>query len=359
MPLLFMDVKRGCSRRLVLPSGLPLAINFVLKPSGYGFIVIEMKKKKNEIRLSSSDDRTNQLLSELNADTDKNLEIRFNYNEEFFIKLPETVTVPHFPIHHDIGETTPDEDYRRDLFTFLEKTVRMVPEIFSGLTYFFDPADTTRPGFFHLYRMKDQLFLFLLRVDLNFRTHYGEIIEKGGNDSTHTYNTSSLFLENDIIPLSSLGEENKRVKSFFIEQHLSDTWIGESGKGYFVQGIWIDQELTRFFSRLFIPSGKRIYPYFPFPCKYQTICHPVADFSPQGRRNHLKLLYQARSFLLPHFEKIQEILSKDNFSEDLPFFRELKARVPEQWNDIWDPLKVKVYLNDEGMKEFEVEFNPK
>lgn len=321
--------------------------------------MVVMDKRKNEIKLYSSDDRINALLAELNSGSAVNLQLRYNYNEDFFIKLPEVVTVPHFPMHHDINGTVPDDEYRKDLYLYLEKIVRMVPQVFSDLTYFFDPTDIIRPGFFHLYRVKDHLYLYLLRIDLNFRTHFGEILEKGGNDSTHTYTTSSLFLENDIIPLSALGEENKRVHSFFIDQHLSDTWVGESGKGYFVQGIWIDQDLTRFFSKLFLPTGKRTYPYFPFPCKYQTICHSVLDFSPVGRRHHLKLLYQARSFLLPHFEKIQETLSREDFSEDLDIFRELKAQIPERWDTVWDPLKVNVYLNEQDMKEFEVEFNSK
>jgi len=334
-------------------------MNFVLKPKGSGFIIDMMDKRKNEIRLYSSDDRINRLLSEVKPGSGNKLELRFNYNEDFFIKLPEMVTVPRFPMHHDITGTSPDESYRESLYYYLEKVVRMVPDVFCDLTYFFDPTDIIRPGFFHLYRVKDQLYLYLLRIDLNFRTHYGEILEKGGNDSTHTYTTSSLFLENDIIPLNSLGEDNQRVHSFFIEQHLSDTWVGESGKGYFVQGIWIDQDLTRFFSKLFLPRGKRTYPYFPFPCKYQTICHSVLDFSPAGRRRHLKLLYQARLFLMPHFERIQEILSHEDFSEDLDIFRQLKAQVSDRWKETWEALEVSVYLNEQDMKEFQVEFNSK
>jgi len=315
-----------------------------------------MNKKRNEIRLYSTDEHINTLLNPVHPlPTDKTT-IHFNYNEEFFIKLPREVTVPHFPVHHDIELTKPSAAYRDNLQQFFEVITRMVPEVFKDLTYFFDPVDILRPGFFHLYRINNQLFLYLLRVDLNYKTHYGTILEKGGNDATHTFSTSSLFLENDIIPLSSLGEENSQVHSFYIQQHLHDTWIGESGRGYFVQGIWIDQELTKFFSKLFMPKNKRSYPYYPFTCKYQTICHSVLGFSPEGRKRHLKILYQARSFLSPHFEKIQKVLSNDDFSEDLPLFRELKQQVPPRWEDIWDPLKVNVYLNEQDMKEYLIEF---
>jgi len=315
-----------------------------------------MKKKKNEIRLYATDEQINLLLNPQRPLEHSRPTIHFNYNEEFFIKLPEVVTVPHFPIHHDINLMSPDTSYMEALRRFLTIITDLVPEVFRDLTYFFDPVDILRPGFFHLYRIKDQLFLYLLRIDLNFKTHFGTIIERGGNDNTHTYSTSSLFLENDIIPLAAIGEENRQVHSFFIQQHLADTWIGESGKGYFVQGIWIDRELTKFFSKLFLPKAKRSYPYYPFTCKYQTICHSVLDFSPEGRKRHLKILYQARAFLIPSFDTIQKVLSRDDFSETLPVFVELKKKISPRWEEVWKPLQVRVYLNEDDMKEFQVEF---
>lgn len=330
-----------------------------MKPKLYRFIVKIMKRTKNEIRLYSSDENINSLINRAPSQSERKVTLHFDHNEDFFLKLPESVTVPHFPIHHNIDQTSPNEEYIKKLYSYLEELVPMVPEVFRDLTYFFDPADIIRPGFFHLYRLKDQLFLYLLRIDLNFRTHYCEIIEKGGNDSTHTYSTTALFLENDIIPLDSVGQEKNKLRTFFIEQHLSDTWIGESGKGYFVQGIWIDRDLTKFFSKLFLPSGKRTYPYYPFPCKYQTICHSVLDYSPEGRKKHLKLLYQARNFLKPYFEEIQSTLSKTDFSEELPLFKNMKTKISSKWNDVWSPLNVEVYLNKDDMKEFQIDFASK
>ena len=317
-----------------------------------------MKKQRNEIQLYSTDDKINRIINHKDPSEQNQFSLHFTSNEDFFIKLPQTILFPGFPIHHDITATTPSTAYKQALETFMQSVVALTPHIFNGLTYFFDPSDIHRPGFFHLYRIKDQLFLYLLRVDLNFRTHYGEIISKGGNDSTHTYRSNALFLENDIIPLSSLGEAEHRVHSFFIEQHLSDTWIGEYGKGYFVQGIWIDRELTKFFSKLFLPEHKRTYPYYPFPCKYQTICHSVLDFSPEGRTKHLKLLYQARAFLQPHFEDIQQTLTQNDFSETLPLFRKLKQKISNRWQEVWTPLEISTYLNEHDMKEFQIDFHP-
>ena len=316
-----------------------------------------MKKQKNEIQLYSTDDKINRIINQGNSSEQKQFSLHFTSNEDFFIKLPQYIQFPSFPIHHNISKKNPSEVYKQALESFMQSAVAQTPQIFNGLTYFFDPSDIHRPGFFHLYRIKDQLFLYLLRVDLNFRTHYGEIISKGGNDSTHTYRSNALFLENDIIPLSSLGEEEHRVHSFFIEQHLSDTWIGEYGKGYFVQGIWIDRELTKFFSKLFLPEHKRTYPYYPFPCKYQTICHSVLDFSPAGRTRHLKLLYQARAFLQPYFEDIQQTLTQNDFSEDLPLFLNLKQKISNRWQEVWAPLEISTYLNEHDMKEFQIDFH--
>ncbi len=321
------------------------------------FIVELMNKHKNEIRLFSSNDEINRIVNQTSKLEPTMFTRHFNYNEDFFIKLQEPVTIPSFPIHHDISKPTPTSDYTEALQQVIRNIVTLTPQIFKGLTYFFDPADIHRPGFFHLYRIKDQLFLYLLRVDLNFKTHYGEILSKGGNDATHTYKSSALFLENNLIPLSSLGEENHKVHSFFIEQHLSDTWIGEYGKGYFVQGIWIDRDLTKFFSKLFLPKNKRTYPYYPFLCKYQTICHSVLDFSPEGRKKHLKLLYRARSFLEPHFDHIQRTLKHDNFSEELPLYRQLKQKISDRWQEVWNSLTIETYLNEHDMKEFQVDFN--
>ncbi len=34
----------------------------------------------------------------------------------------------------------------------------------------------------------------------------------------------------------------------------------------------MDADLTKFFSKLFLPAGKKTYPYYPYLCKYKTVC---------------------------------------------------------------------------------------
>ncbi len=318
-----------------------------------------MDNPGNTITVYSTDEELNALIRE-NESASKNtapLTGHYSHNEEFFLQLPSSFRMPSFPIHHDIEEPTPHEIYRKALLEFMQQIVPMVPSLFHGLTYFFNPANTSFPYFYQLYRVKGSLFLYLVQLDLSFKPPYCSIEAKGGNDTSHTYVSDKLFLEPLLIPLRDYGEENGRIRSFSVEQNISRTWIGEEGKGYFVQGIWIDRELTKFFSKLFLPPGVRTYPYYPFPCKYRTVCHVVLDYTATGRKRHLGLLYHAKQFLHPHFHSIENTLTEQAFSEDLPLFKRIKQQVPEGWSQIWKALSVKAYLNEQDMKEFRVDFS--
>jgi hypothetical protein len=280
----------------------------------------------------------------------------YSHTEDFFLQLPEPFRLPSFPVHHEIEQHRPPEVYRDAVREFLRQVVPQVPLLFRGLTYFFDPADTATLNCYQLYRIKERLFLYLVQFDLSFKPLYCSLEQKGGNDTTHAYRSHTLFVEPLLIPLSGYREEHGSVRSFNVEQHISQTWMGERGKGYFVQGIWIDRDLTKFFSKLFLPPGKRSYPYYPFPCKYRTICHAVLDYTAEGRKRHLGLLYHAQRFLKPHFDAIQEELSQHDFSEELSLFKNIKSKVPERWHEVWQSLEVTAYLNDQDMKEFKVAF---
>ncbi|MFO7849152.1 MAG: hypothetical protein R6V67_04245 [Spirochaetia bacterium] len=316
-----------------------------------------MDKSLSEIPVTFTDRRINTLLKQETDSGDAPAYSKhFTQNEEFFLSLSSDFTVPQFPIHHDIEKSRPEPQYIDSLRNLLEQVVPLAPNLFNGLTYFFNPTDTMKPGFYQIYKIKDRLFLYLLQLDISFRTHYGKIVDKGGNDKTHRYTTKQLFIDNDLIPLETYRESEGGIRSFVIEQLVTQTWVGEEGKGYFIQGIWIDRELTKFFSKLFLPKGKRTYPYYPFPCKHRTLCHSVLNFDSEGRRRHLSYAYRARDFLLPHFDDIQHTLKNQNFSEDIPLFKKIKEEVPDWWNDVWEPLTVKAYLNDRDMKEFAVDY---
>ena len=324
-----------------------------------------MEKLRNEIVLNYTDQHINNLLNkqkqnpeEKNENHENRAGIYYNQNEELFIKLKEPITIPSFPIHHDITITVPNKHYLETLRSIIEQITALYPYLFNGLTYFFDPTEIFHPNLFQVFKTKEEYYLYLIRLDLHYRTHECSIIEKGGNDNTHAFSTQNLHLESDMIPLQGMDMDNSTIRTFYINQYVSQTWIGETGRGYVVSGIWMDTELTKFFSKLFLPQNKRAYPYYPFMCKYRTISHSVLNIDLEGRKKHLAYLHNAVKFLSPRMAGIEKALKHTPFSMDLPEFKKIKNEVSTHWNTVWEPLRVKPYLNELDMKEFAVEFNP-
>jgi len=281
--------------------------------------------------------------------------MHFNQSEEFFLKLSESFAVPPLPIHHDVTVDTPDAAYIEALRELIGRLTPLIPDIFRGLTYSFDPTQIFKPRFFAIYRMNDSRYLYLLELDLMYRAQEAEVIKKGTNDITPRYATRNLHLEAIFIPLKDVTEENGRVQAMDIYQTLSETWIGERGRGYMLHGIWMDDDLTKFFSKLFIPDGRKSYPYYPFICRYKSICNAVLPPSPQGKKRFLAYLHKAIQFLEPVIPEIQSELKGSSFSDDLPVFQKLKAAVPDSWGDFLQSLKIEAYLNHQEMKEYRVE----
>ncbi|WP_157702984.1 hypothetical protein [Alkalispirochaeta alkalica] len=277
----------------------------------------------------------------------------FSQSEEFFLKLDRPFQVPSFPIHHDVRLTTPGREYQSALRSLTQDLYRLLPEIFQGLHYAFDPREILRPVFYKLFRLEERLFLYHLRLDISFRPALHRVLEKGTNDQTPLYETDQARLEASILPLASppAGGDPREIR---IDQLISDTWIGETGRGYFVEGIWIDNDLTKFFSRLIIPQGKRLYPYYPLTSRFRTVSHTPLDLRTRELPRTVPLLHRARLFLEPHLEAIQQTLRSESFSEELPLFRELKQQVPEELQAPWQDISLRVYLNEDDMKEFEV-----
>ena len=313
-----------------------------------------MEKVKGVIPVTYTDKEINALIGG-GAGKDGEYSRHYNQNEDFFIRLPSPVTVPRFPVHHDIEQTRPSEEYIASLRSFVRSLTGQVPGFFRGLTYFFDPSEILRPSFYQIFRFGEEEYLYLLRLDLLFRVHEGETLEGETNDTTPVYRTRSLFLDGDVIPLEGVSVEEGKITGFSLKQTVSQTWIGETGRGYFVQGIWMDSELTKFFSKLFLPDGLKSYPYYPFQCKHRTITLFLLDLSPEGRKHYIPSLHRAGEFLAPEMESIQDALRDDIFSEDLPVFRRIREKVPGSLKEYWSGLTVRRYLNDRDMKEYSIE----
>jgi hypothetical protein len=279
----------------------------------------------------------------------------YNQTEDLFLALSRPFTVESLPIHHDIANPRPGDRYSAALRRILDELVPLAPNVFAGLTYFFDPVDVLHPAFFKVYRIEDVQYLYLLRIDLSFRAQDSEILERGDNDVTMTYRTRHLFLESLFVPLARVNTEGDRIVSFVINQTISQTWIGETGRGYFVQGIWMDLDLTRFFSKLFVPAGTRLYPFYPFVCKYKTVCQNVVEHESEARKARLPYLHGALKFLQPRLPEIQNALRGTQFSDNLEQFRRIKTEVPPSLSAVWAEFTVETYLNDRDMKEFRLE----
>lgn len=313
-----------------------------------------MEQLTNEIRVSHADRALNEVLEGI-GDSMVPFSRHFTQSEEFFLKLEGEFTVPHLPIHHDVRLSVPSHTYLASLREVLSQLVALVPRILRELTWFFDPAEILRPCFFKIYRVEDSLYLYLLRLDLVQKPMEGEVLERGTNDLTPCYRTRKLFLEPVVIPLTEVAREDGRIRAFRVLQTVSQTWIGEFGRGYFQQGIWMDLDLTKFFSKLFLPAGARSYPYYPFLCRYRTICEALLDLSPEGRLAVVPRLHQALAFLQPVMGGIEQVMRHASFSEDLPLFRELKSRVPPAWYEPWRGLRVEAYLNEREGKEYRID----
>lgn len=307
----------------------------------------------NEIRCVYTDNEINDLL-EKSSSLERSFGRHYNQNEEFFLQIGDSYTVPHLPIHHDVHQLSPQPHYLAQLKEVLAQIIPLAPQVFKGLTYLFDPTEILRPYFFKLYRVEDAQYLYLVRLDLMFRPQMHRLIGRGDNDRTASYGSDCLFLEAAYIPIREVIVEQGRIRHFLVKQTISNTWVDETGRGYFVQGIWIDNELTKFFSKLFLPAGKRTYPYYPYICKYKTICQTEIHFSSESHRLYLPYLHRAIRFLEPSMPEIEASMKNTSFTEDNDTFQRLKQQVPQIFAAAWQGLQVEMYLNREDMKEFRI-----
>jgi len=310
------------------------------------------------LRFPYTDPSLNSFLANLPERAPCSYSRHFNHLEEFFLKLDCPFTVPSFSIHHDVRRTEPDPAYLQNLRTLLHDLGDLLPSLFRGLTYGFDPAEVMRPLFYQVFTWEGERFLYLLRIDLSTRLQEVEVLTKGTNDTTPFYRSRRLYLEADILPLEGIEQDPAGNPSFSIKHLVSQTWIGEEGRGYFVQGIWIDRDLSKFFTKLFLPPGSRLYPYYPYNSRYRTLCLSLVFPEASRRASFVPLLHRGIQFLSPHLPRIEETLKKTPFSENLELYQRIKASVPASWYNEWASLHVRSYINEFDMKEYVLEEQP-
>ncbi len=312
------------------------------------------------LQLGFSDSQINALLRQSRSPMVAGTPVvtrHFSQNEEFFLRLPRAIRVGSFPVHHPLGQKRPQPELRECVRSVIAQLAEIVPNLLDGLTHLFDPASNHVPVFFRLYEIEGERFIYLARVDLTFRPSHGTRIERTSNQVTPLYETRDLFLEADLFPLESVETRRDRIVGMTIEQPIRDTWIGETGRGYMRAGMWLDRDLTKFFSRLLTPLGLQTYPYYPFSCKYRSIAHATPAVNEEERRRAVQIARRGRSFLLPHVKEIEESLrgvEMNEFSEELPDFVRLRAHSEEVLGDAWRSFSLRSYLNELDEREFEL-----
>ena len=305
--------------------------------------VISISQTYNEI------DKIIENCKEQNAYT-----MHFSQNEDFFLKIKKTVIIPPFKVHHDINNPYPDDEYMTSLISIMEELLPFINCIVADTAYFFDPAEPLRPVFYKLYNFEEKYYLYLVRFDLSFKPHDCEIIEKGDNDITHKFSTENIFLDIDILPIEKLTERDTNTTDYFIKQSISRTWIGETGRGYFIQGIWMDNDLTKFFTNIFLPENILSYPYYPFICKYRTLTHFPLQFDPLYRGKHVAILDRSYNCLLPFMREIEKVFKDSVFDKEMDIYKNIKEKIDTNWYNDFSSLKIDRYLNNHGMKEYEI-----
>jgi len=278
-----------------------------------------MELLHNEIRVGSTDPAVNAAIASIpTAARNAPYSMRFNQNEEFFLELGTDIQVPSFPIHHDVRVPVPKPEYALPFRALARSLIAAMPGLFRGLAYCFDPAEILKPCFYKLYKVQDELYLYLLRIDLLPRPFDSRVTGRGDNDRTAAYTTRRLFVESDLIPLAGLAKEGERLTGFRIRQLVSQTWIGESGKGYTVRGIWMDADLTKFFTKLFLPAGLKVYPFYPLACKYKTVCGFVPVPEAEARKRALPQLHRAAASWLPRWSACSWPFARRSFPSRSP-----------------------------------------
>jgi hypothetical protein len=318
-----------------------------------------VEQVSNEIRIGYADPGLNETLAAIGRGTQP-FSRHFNQFGELFLLLGAEFTVPSLAIHHDVHQSRPEPGYLAHLHEAITSIAGLAPQVFRDLGYFFDQTEILRPCFFQVSRQGDDVFLYLLRLDLALKPNEGEVVERGTNDATPRWRSRKLFLEPAIVPLVEAPASGTRLGGFRVLQAISETYIGEVSDGgaagaYNKQGVWMDPRLTRFFSQLFLPPGARVHPFHPFLCHYKTVCGLPLELSPEGREKAIPRLQRALAFLLPVMDRIQSALGRAEFSESLEIFQELKKKVPESWYEPWRSLRVEAYLNEQDRKEYRID----
>jgi len=313
-------------------------------------IILAVMEKSWDFLLGTSDPEISALLKALET-TPQTLDRRFTQQEDFFLVLERPFIVDSFEIHQKVDNPIPSEHYLKSIRSALEAWTAQLPSVFWGLSWFFDPRDLFRPLFVQVLTSREKRYLFVLRPDLTFRHQHAEVLDRGGNDVTPRFSTRHLFLEAEVLPLETMT-------SFAGDRHITlaklfeTTWQGETGQGYFLTGLWIDQEISKVLSRAAVAPGTKIFPYYPLRCRHGTLSVRCIDPGPEGRKQAAGTLEAAWPLVSPWAEKIQTDLKAEAYRENHPLVEHLRTHWSGQLTHRWGAFRLEPYLNEYDQKEY-------
>ncbi len=297
------------------------------------------------------DERLNRLCSELRSTDDVDgVTMHIDEAERFFLRLPDPVDVPSFSIHHNIKADRPSEHYRDSLLEFVEQISRQLPSLLAGLSYVFDPRYVFAPAFVRTEDVEGIPILIRVQIDLGVPPRRDSVIRSASNDATARYLTRDIYVDIDVLPARRMSGASSGIRRL-----VDDTWIGETGRGYIAQGIWMDRDLSRFFSGLVEPDTHSLYPYLPFSCRFRSISHRPPGWTTTDMRAAAERLTALHEILTPAIDDITGILRTEAFSRSHHTFRRLRETVPPWIPKSLETIRVHPYLREDARKEYYIE----
>lgn len=263
------------------------------------------------------------------------------------------IEVPSFPIHHDVRNPVPGTAYLAAIQRWLEGVRCPLSSLDPELVWGFDPRAPLQPILYRLVERAAGRFLMLLRFDLSYRRGFHNLLERGDTEVTHRYETRRLFFQFDFLPLGQADGDRGR---FEVRRLFDPTWVGEVGRGYHLQGIWMDDALTEVFSRMVLPALERHFPFYPLRCRYLTLSAQAVLPNGQAVESLARVMETLARFPDNVFREIQRALRGSSELDPRSVAKEWQERLSAAALGEWPvPPVLEKRLAENGLVEYVVD----